>query len=753
MSDSKPAAIETAPDAADQVRGFDEPTPKPGGKSVSLPGGPERQSSSDQSPRSRRMSTRSSVRMGSFKSGSYEEIIAQIGSGTSSRAFDSLDPELMARDSKLLAERLANMDKGLLKPTGKLMTYWDFFTLGALFFTATITPYEVCLMWASPMWKDGPEVWLDWLFVSNILIALIFYVDIGFNFFLPYKESIKRGGGLVKDHKRIACHYLRSWFVLDFISVFPIDLCLMGVDTTGGSAGILGGIRLLRLARLVKLAKILRASRIFSRWENRISISYGNRQLIMLAVGVLILLHWLACLLGLLAQLMAPPRTDELHLAIQSAMPLDASCTGCTPDLVPVRGSVCYDICLTPCEVSKLAQMRVGSTPAPGVFDAQMALVVAQEAWPCRYAAAGKISPMPAHHGELWVAGLYVAMIQLGGGVGSIVPENLPEYIVFWLCIFAGSVAWAGVVGTICAVLTTADPASLEFRANMDSLNYFLADMDMPEALRVRAREYLRNKRDLYKKRTYPELLNILSPELRIEVVLRMSGSMFEKVWWLRDVEKACMVELSQKVERAVYAPREKVPAIGLNILMRGVCAKAGNILTPISTWGEDVIVTAPALRDKRSASALTYAEIASLSREAIDEAIEGFPESARMIKNAAMKIAMQRAIVVVSEATKAVAERRANPGRGANALMNVLLQGADSGKGAQLDGAAVIPLLMGRPVIDVPEGEYDGAPGAAAADETLAGVSARLKAQEGKVDTLSGKLDEVLALLKAKSM
>ena len=34
---------------------------------------------------------------------------------------------------------------------------------------------------------------------------------------------------------------------------------------------------------------------------------------------------------------------------------------------------------------------------------------------------------------------------------------------------------------------------------------------------------------------------------------------------------------------------------------------------------------------------------------------------------------------------------------------------------------------------IDVPEGENDGAPGAAAADETLAGVSARLKAQEGK--------------------
>ena len=44
----------------------------------------------------------------------------------------------------------------------------------------------------------------------------------------------------------------------------------------------------------------------------------------------------------------------------------------------------------------------------------------------CRYSRAGKVRS-PTWHGELWVAGLYVAMIQLGGGVGSIVPENFIE--------------------------------------------------------------------------------------------------------------------------------------------------------------------------------------------------------------------------------------------------------------------------------------------------------------------------------------
>jgi len=702
---------------------------------------------------------------------SYEDIISGLGSNDGGTdTFGKLDGALMKRDSDLLAARIAKMDKGLLKPGGQLMTYWDFFTLSALFFTATITPYEVCLMWESPAWSDGVAAWLTPLFVVNICVNLIFMVDIVFNFFLPYKESVRMGGGLVKSHKRIVRHYLRGWFCLDVVSVLPVDLLLMAIDTTKLSgATMLSAIRMLRLLRLIKLARILRASRIFSRWENKISLSYGNRQLIMLAVSVLLLLHWFSCLLGLLAQLMAAPRTPELRAAIEATVLVDGSCTGCTTDLLDARNSVCYGICLTPCESYTLAEMEVGEAAPPGALDAQLALVLAKETWPCRYAAAGKIASMPSYHGELWIAGLYVAMIQLGGGVGSIVPENLPEYILFFLCILFGSVAWAGVVGTICAVLTTSDPATIEFRQNMDSLNYFLADMNLSSSMRIRAREYLRNKRDLYKKASYNELLSsILSPQLRIEVVGKISGDMLTAtVWYLREVERACLVELALQIERAVYAPREKVPPLGLNILMRGVCAKAGTILTPISTWGEDVVVSAVVLRDTRAVSALTYVEVAYLTREAFDRALAAFPESARVIKNAAIKIAMQRAIVVVSEASKALEARKNNPQAGHTPLTSLLQSGSTS-QGAQLDIESVIPLLMGKSVKSLEEldGEagHGGEEGALGAQ--LAAVHARLDAQRaeqgalgskvddlaGKVEALGGTLGEVLALLKTQA-
>jgi len=568
---------------------------------------------------------------------SYDTLLSDIGNTASSTAdMLNLDENEMNRDVELLKTRLVNMDKGLLKPGGTMMTYWDFFTLGALFFTATITPYEVCLMWKEVMFKDGVSEWLTPLFVLNIFVNCIFIVDICFNFFLPYTESIKKGGGQVKSHRLIARNYMRGWFPLDFVSVIPVDLVLMTIDTSQlDAAALFRFIKMLRLLRLIKLARILRASRIFSRWENRISISYGNQSLIKLFIGVLLMLHWLSCLLGLMAQLMTPFRPPDMRASVELAQTNDPTCVGCTDALNTVRGSVCFSVCLTECEIMS----EVNNTGSLEAF------VRSSEAWVCRYASSGKIQAMPAYHGEVWIAGLYVAMIQLGGGVGSIVPENLIEYIVYWLCIFLGSLAWAGVVGTICAVLTTSDPSTLEFKVDMDSLNYFMEDMNMPNGLRLRVREYLRNKRDLYKKRSYNDLLDILSPELKTEVVHKMSGDLLSQVWYLHELEKEnerpCLVELSTSLQRAVFAPREKVPAIGLNILMRGVAAKSGNILTPITTWGEDVIVTSQALRDSRTASALTFVEIAYLTRDVIYGVVSKYPMSHAIIKNAAMKIAI----------------------------------------------------------------------------------------------------------------
>ena len=127
--------------------------------------------------------------------------------------------------------------------------------------------------------------------------------------------------------------------------------------------------------------------------------------------------------------------------------------------------------------------------------------------------------------------------------------------------------------------MATGDPHTTEFKQKMDELNYFMGDMHITQAMRVRAREYFRNTRDLRKKLSYHDLLDRLSHTLRGEVVLQMSQQTLETVWYLRSCEPGFLVELAVLMQREGYAPREKIPSLKLCIVMRGVAAKAGNIL------------------------------------------------------------------------------------------------------------------------------------------------------------------------------
>ena len=52
-------------------------------------------------------------------------------------------PAELKSDVHKLNRRIKNMNAFLLDPKSKFMQTWDFFTLSALFFTLTVTPFEV----------------------------------------------------------------------------------------------------------------------------------------------------------------------------------------------------------------------------------------------------------------------------------------------------------------------------------------------------------------------------------------------------------------------------------------------------------------------------------------------------------------------------------------------------------------------------------------------------------------------------------
>ena len=112
--------------------------------------------------------------------------------------------------------------------------------------------------------------------------------------------------------------------------------------------------------------------------------------------------------------------------------------------------------CLTDCELHTLALMELD--PADRVYEDQVwrkkEFLMKSQNWVCRAVSSGVMRD-PSHGFEMWVTGLYVAMVSLGGGIGSIMPENLGEYLVFFLLLLLGSVLWAMVIGTICGFTMT----------------------------------------------------------------------------------------------------------------------------------------------------------------------------------------------------------------------------------------------------------------------------------------------------------
>ena len=72
--------------------------------------------------------------------------------------------------------------------------------------------------------------------------------------------------------------------------------------------------------------------------------------------------------------------------------------------------------------------------------------------------------------------------------------------------------------------------------------------------------------------------------------------------------------------------------------------------------------VTSPKLRDVRTARALTYLELASLSRVDLEECMINFPESRRVVRVEANKIALQRAVQLIASMV-ALAKELGTPG------------------------------------------------------------------------------------------
>jgi len=464
--------------------------------------------------------------------------------------------------------------------TGK----WDILLLLLLLFVCCFTPYQVAFMDDDLVYNE-----LTWLIALNYIIDGIFGMDMIFQFFIQYPIKRQKKEEWIQQHSLIAVNYMRGWFLIDFLSVFPFNEAyrlsngypLLGPVESGSE---LRAVKVIRGVRLLKIARVLRAGRIMGR-RNISSGIIGQQKLELLKILCLLFItgHWIGCVFGF-AGSVTEPGNPEL-----SSWILDKD-----PELLCIR-----------------------------------------------------------KHFDLWVASIYWSIMTITSiGYGDIVPGNTGERAIAILCMLAAAFVWAIIIGCATAIMSSLIKSKLELSRTMDRLNAMMVEKDLPRALRHELRLFFTQAHKMENTHDYFEFLRDMSPELRKETCTYVNGAWTKNVWFFSYVSQDFMAEATQKFTPSIYAKGENFGrAQVLYILNSGLVGTKGRVFGRGRAWGFDVLLECLDLCEDPYAMALTEtAEVLSLTRKQLKELIDEFPEDKVKLRKCTVRLALIRGIMKKAE-------------------------------------------------------------------------------------------------------
>lgn len=114
------------------------------------------------------------------------------------------------------------------------------------------------------------ELSTGWV-LFNCFSDTFFLLDVVFNFRTGITDQ-KTAEQVILAPGQIAIHYLKSWFVIDFISAVPFDYIFLLVDEDKDPnlvniSQALGILRLFKLLSLLRLLRLSRLVRFIRQWE------------------------------------------------------------------------------------------------------------------------------------------------------------------------------------------------------------------------------------------------------------------------------------------------------------------------------------------------------------------------------------------------------------------------------------------------------------------------------------------------------
>jgi hypothetical protein len=246
---------------------------------------------------------------------------------------------------------------------------------------------------------------------------------------------------------------------------------------------------------------------------------------------------------------------------------------------------------------------------------------------------------------DAYLRGLYWCVVTIATvGYGDITPRTNLEILYAIGVMIVGVGLYGYVIGNVAHILANLHPSRVRYVENMERLNGFLTDRDVPSELQDRIRDYYKYVWDRRLGFEESSIMATLPPGLLAEISMFLKRDVIEKVPFLHGASELLIREISLAMKPVVYAPGDFVFQKGeqgmeMFFIGRGTVHVLGQdersvaaTLTDGAFFGEFALV----LGQPRNASvrAVTYCDLYSLDKETFDRIIARHPDFAAHIRS-----------------------------------------------------------------------------------------------------------------------
>uniref|UniRef100_A0A8C9YZ12 Uncharacterized protein n=1 Tax=Sander lucioperca TaxID=283035 RepID=A0A8C9YZ12_SANLU len=157
-------------------------------------------------------------------------------------------------------ERLKSAGSWIIHPYSDFRFYWDLLMLMLMMGNLIILPVGITFFR-----EENTPSWI----IFNVVSDTLFMVDLVLNFRTGIiKEDNTE---ILLDPRAIRQNYLKTWFLVDFLSSIPVDYIFLMVDSLDSEVyRTARALRIFRFTKILSLLRLLRLSRLIRyihQWE------------------------------------------------------------------------------------------------------------------------------------------------------------------------------------------------------------------------------------------------------------------------------------------------------------------------------------------------------------------------------------------------------------------------------------------------------------------------------------------------------